>query len=349
MSTKKFLTFGETMGQYNAEFIGVYGSEGAYMLDCAGAESNVAVGLQKLGIPDVEAMWVSRLGDDDAGRFVLSELRERITVRAEKFTGEDTGISYLNHHPDGEHFKTYFRKGSAASRLNFADVEPQLSDADILHVTGITPALSDACHDTVMASLEYARARAIPVSFDLNYREQLWAPPDAAEVFGKMAAYADIFKLGHDEAETIWGKGWSAEEYACYFHDAKSKHDFKNRHSAGGRVHDVRGGVVVVTRGMNGAVAFDGENLLSHEGYDVDVVDPVGAGDAFVAGLLGGILERGNLMSFLSMDAAEREPILRHALQVANVCGALTCTRHGDTAAMPSMSEVREFLAANDL
>lgn len=298
------------------------------MLDCAGAESNVAVGLRKLGVPGVEAVWVSRLGDDEAGQFVISELQDRITVRAGKFAGEKTGISYLNHHADGEHFKTYFREGSAASRLNFRDVEPHLRDADVLHVTGITPALSRSCHDAVFDALECAKGQGIPVSFDLNYREQLWSPSEAAKVFERMAAGADVFKLGHDEAETIWSRGWTAEEYA---------RDFQRWN----------GGVVVVTRGMNGAVAFDGDNLLAHEGYGVDVVDPVGAGDAFVAGLLGGILERVDLKAFLAMDAVGRAPILAHALRVANVCGALTCTRHGDTAAMPSMEEVRGFIAEN--
>ena len=322
----KFLTFGETMGQYNADFIGVYGDEGAYMLDCAGAESNVAVGLQKLGVAGVEAVWVSRLGDDEAGKFVLDELRGRIGVKAQRYAGEKTGISYLNHHEDGEHFKTYFRKGSAASRLTFSDVQPHLQDADILHVTGITPALSDACYEAIFYALEYAKIQEIPVSFDLNYREQLWSPSDAGKVFQRMAASADIFKLGHDEAETIWGRGWTPEEYA---------RDFQRWN----------GGVVVVTRGMNGAVAFDGDNLLTHDGYAVDVIDPVGAGDAFVAGLLGGILERTDLKAFLSLDAAARAPILTHALQVANVCGALTCTRQGDTAAMPSTPEVRKFLS----
>ena len=324
---KKFLTFGETMGQYNADFIGVYGAEGAYMLDCAGAESNVAVGLRKLGVSEVEAVWVSRLGDDEAGQFVLDELEGRISVKARRHAGENTGISYLNHHSDGEHFKTYFRAGSAASRLTFDDVEQHLRDADILHVTGITPALSNSCHGTVMTSLKYAREHSIPISFDLNYREQLWSPTDAAKVFERMMQFADIFKLGHDEAETIWGRGLSPEEYARQF-------------------HQVNDGVVVVTRGMNGAVAFDGDNLLAHDGYGVDVIDPVGAGDAFVAGFLGGVLERADLKAFLGMEAEERASILRHALQIANVCGALTCTRHGDTAAMPSMGEVREFLAA---
>ena len=325
---KKFLTFGETMGQYNADFIGVYGAEGAYMLDCAGAESNVAVGLQKLGVPGIEAVWVSRLGDDEAGQFVLDELHGLISVKARRHAGEKTGISYLNHHSDGDHFKTYFRAGSAASRLAFDDVEQHLRDADILHVTGITPALSDSCYDTVMASLKYARAHSIPISFDLNYREQLWSPADAVKIFERMMRYADIFKLGHDEAETIWGRGLSPEDYARQFHP------------------EVNGGAVVVTRGMNGAVAFDGDNLLAHDGYGVDVVDPVGAGDAFVAGFMGGILERADLKAFLEMEAGERVSILRHALRIANVCGALTCTRHGDTAAMPSMAEVREFLAA---
>ena len=324
----KFLTYGETMGQYNADFIGVYGDEGAYMLDCAGAESNVAVGLQKLSVAGVEAVWVSRLGDDEAGKFVLDELDGRICVKAQRHPGEKTGISYLNHHKDGEHFKTYFRNGSAASSLTFADVQPHLQDADILHVTGITPALSDTCHDAVMQAMQHARDRRIQVSFDLNYREQLWSPSECRSAFERMAKYADIFKLGHDEAETIWGWAWSAEEYARYF-------------------QAMNGGLVVVTRGMEGAVAFDGTNLLEHTGYTVDVVDPVGAGDAFVAGLLGGILECSDVRGYLGLDAVARAPILEHALEVANVCGALTCTRHGDTAAMPSMSEVREFVAAN--
>ena len=323
---KKFLTFGETMGQYNADFIGVYGAGGAYMLDCAGAESNVAVGLQKLGVSEIEAVWVSRVGDDEAGQFVLDELQDRISVKASKDAGEKTGISYLNHHPDGEHFKTYFRAGSAASRLTFDDVERHLQDADILHVTGITPALSDTCYDTVMDSLKYARANEIPVSFDLNYREQLWSPADAVRVFERLTEYADIFKLGHDEAEAIWSSGLNPEDYARQF-------------------HEINGGLVVVTRGNDGAVAFDGTNLLEHSGHSVTVVDPVGAGDAFVAGFLGGIMEHADVKAFLEMEAGARASILRRALQVANVCGALTCTRHGDTVAMPSMAEVREFLA----
>lgn len=329
----KFVTFGETMAQYNARFAGEYDAAlplapENYLLDCAGAESNVASNLLRLAVPCVQAAWVSRLGDDPAGAFILSELNARpIDVFAPTFAGEKTGISYLNHHADGAPIKTYARKGSAASRLTFADITPHLRSADLLHITGITPALSAACHQTVFAALDCANANAIPVSFDLNYREQLWQPADARPVFERMAAQSALFKLGEDEAEMIWGKGWSADEYARHF-------------------QHINGGVVVVTRGANGAIAFDGDSVVAHPGYRVDAIDPVGAGDAFVAGLLAAILERGDLRSFLAAPAADRAATLATALALANVCGALVCTRHGDTAAMPTREEARRFIAA---
>lgn len=323
----KVVTFGETMVQYNARFVGEYGSRGEYMADCAGAESNMAVNLGRLGVPGVEAVWVSRVGDDEAGRFALAELEGRVGVAAPSIAGEKTGISYLNHHADGSHVKTYFRKGSAASRLTFAEVAPHLRCADALHVTGITPALSDVCRDTTFAALEYAAAKWMPVSFDLNYREQLWQSAAAARVvYERMAAYASVFKLGHDEAQAVWGKAWGAAEYARRFQGQN-------------------GGVAIVTRGADGAVAFDGANFVQHPGYRVDAVDPVGAGDAFVAGLLAGILERGDLRAFMAAEPGERAETLAAALRLANACGALTCTRQGDTAAMPSMDAARRFMS----
>jgi sugar/nucleoside kinase (ribokinase family) len=143
-----------------------------------------------------------------------------------------------------------------------------------------------------------------------------------------MAEYANFFKVGHDEAENIWGWGWSAEDCARHF-------------------QQTNGGIVVVTRGMEGAVAFDGVNLLAHDGFKVEIVDPVGAGDAFVAGFLGTVLENTDLKTFLAMEPEGRIPVLTYALRVANVCGALTCTRNGDTTAMPSMAEVNRFLYEN--
>ena len=325
--TVRFVTFGETMVQYNARYVGPYREGGDYLEDCAGAESNVAADLSKLGLPNVETTWVSRLGDDEAGSFILRELAGRTRVFAPQYAGEYTGLSYLNHHEDGEPVKSYRRAGSAASRLTFDEVRPHLDGCDLLHVTGITPALSETCRETVLEALRYAASAGMPVSFDLNYREQLWEPGEARPVFEEMAGLSSIFKLGYDEAESVWGEGRSAEEYARRF-------------------QGMNGGLVVVTLGRDGALAYDGSTVVTEGGIEVRMVDPVGAGDAFVAGLTGAIIRRMTPRRFLAVDASVRLPVLRDALRTANVCGALMCTRSGDTAAMPTMEEVAQILSA---
>ena len=322
----KLVTFGETMVQYNANYVGQYREGGEYLEDCAGAESNVAVDLSRLGLPGVETSWISRLGDDSPGDLILTELTGRIRVFASKYVGQRTGISYLNHYEDGKHVKTYDRKDSAASRLVFEDVSPHLEESDMLHLTGITPALSETCMNTVFDALHYAAFSNLPVSFDLNFRPQLWDALTAQSVFDEMLAFSSIFKLGYDEAETVWAKGWSPEEYARHF-------------------QGINGGLVVLTLGSDGALACDGKDVIFHAGYNVEVLDPVGAGDAFVAGLLGGIFRRTSPRRFLDLAPDTRRPILEESLTIANVCGALTCTRRGDTAAMPTVQEIDQFLA----
>lgn len=326
----KFVTFGETMAQYNASFLGPFDEGGEYVLDCAGAESNVAVDLLKLGLPGIEAVWISRLGNDEAGNFILNELSGRVQVAASRHIGQRTGVSYLNHLADGQHVKTYRRQGSAASLLTFDDIAPHLNGADVLHITGITPALGDEARAAIFQSLQYAQDNNIPVSFDLNYREQLWTPSQAQAVVNEIIPFASLFKLGHDEAESIWRSGWTAERYASHF-------------------QGINGGVVVVTRGMDGALAFDGHSLVEQPGYAVEVLDPVGAGDAFVAGFLGSVFESHTLRGLLDLEPSERQVRIENALEVGNVCGALTCTRQGDTAAMPTINEVRDFLASRRL
>ena len=321
---KKFVTFGETMVQYNAEYQGDYDPDGSHIDDVAGAESNVAVNLHKLLPDDIEPLWISRLGDDDAGRLIQNQLEGRTLVQAQRFAGEFTGVSYLNHCGD-HHVKTYQRKGSAASRLNFSDVEPHLANRDLLHVTGITPILSESCNETMFAALEWSTINELPVCFDVNYREPLWSPKDARIVFDKMVESATIFKVGHDEAETVWSLGMTAEAYARRFYRGNVR-------------------LSVVTRASLGAVLFDGADIFDHPGYAVEVVDPVGAGDAFVAGFLAGIFKDYTIHECLALESDARQKLLARALDIANVCGALTCTRRGDTAAMPTMEQVDEFL-----
>ena len=319
-----FLTFGETLIQRNADYIGPYDADGGYTMHVAGAESNVALDLVRLLPERVRAVWVSRLGADPEGQMILDELSPRIAVVAPREVGRKTGIQLLNHLGGGRVSRRYRRAGSAASRLTALEVIPHLDGCDLLHVTGITPALSDVCRDTVMSVLREARERGVPVSVDVNYREALWSADAARDALDEMRPYATLFKVGRDEAETIWGGGLSASEWARKFQADGAE-------------------IAVVTDADSGAAVCDGGNLITHPGFAVEVVDPVGAGDAFVAGFLACVLESHTLAEVLAMDGEQRAEILRHALALANACGAMVCSEHGDTEPMPSMSEARAF------
>ena len=323
---KKFVTFGETLVQHNADYIGPYDPAGSYTRHVAGAESNAAIDLRKLMPDEVRAVWVSRLGADDDGDSIARELTGKIEVHAPQVPGEKTGIQLLNHLGGGEVIRRYRRAGSAASRLTAEEVLPHLEVADLLHVTGITPALSETCLETTLHVMAAAQEMDIPVSMDVNYREALWSPGEARAVCDRMREHATVFKVGHDEAETIWGGDMTASEHARRFVDGATQ-------------------LAIVTTGDSGAVAFDGEQVVEHSGFKVEVVDPVGAGDAFVAGALAGIFQRGSMLDFLVLPADERATVLHAALELGNACGALVCTRHGDTEAMPNMGQVGDFIA----
>ena len=319
-----FLTFGETLIQRNADYIGPYDADGGYTMHVAGAESNVALDLVRLLPERVRAVWVSRLGADPEGQMILDDLRPRIEVAAPRVVGQKTGIQLLNHLGGGRVSRRYRRAGSAASHLTALEVIPHLDGCDLLHVTGITPALSDACRNAVMDVLREARGRGVPVSVDVNYREALWSASAARAALDEMRPYATLFKVGRDEAETVWGGGLSAGEWARKFREDGAE-------------------IAVVTDADNGASVCAGGNLITHPGFAVEVGDPVGAGDAFVAGFLAGVLERHTLADVLAMDAERRADILRRALALANACGAMVCQQHGDTEPMPSMGEARAF------
>ncbi len=324
---KKFVTFGETLVQHNADYLGPYDPDGSYTRHVAGAESNVAIDLRKLMPDEVRTIWVSRLGADPDGDTIAAELIGQIEVHAPQVPGEFTGIQLLNHLGGGEVIRRYRRAGSAASRLTAEEVLPHLAGADLLHVTGIIPALSDTCLETTLAVMAAAQQMGIPVSMDVNYREALWTPAEARAVCDRMREHATLFKVGHDEAETIWGGGLTASDHACRFASGNTR-------------------LAIVTTGDSGAVAYDGARLVEHPGFSVEVVDPVGAGDAFVAGALAGIFQRGSMLDFLALPPDERADLLHSALELGNACGALVCTRHGDTEPMPDMAQVRGFIAA---
>lgn len=239
-----------------------------YRATTAGGESNVAVHVAAQGF---HAAWASRLGDDTPGRRVLGELQARGVDTAHVVVDPDlpTGLMIKTPGPGGTDVR-YYRAGSAASRMTPDLVGGDLLAATrVLHLTGVTPALSADCARTVDALVDAARAAGALVSVDVNHRPRLWAPGTAPAALAALARRADVCFVGLDEAEALWGTATPAAVRAFL----------------------PEPGTLVVKDGAVGATAWAaGSPAVSVPSPVVDVVEPVGAGDAFAGGFLSGLL-----------------------------------------------------------
>lgn len=288
---------------------------GLFEKHLGGAEFNVAVGLSRLGH---RVGWAGRLGDDEFGEEILAFARgEGVDVsRAALDPEAPTGLYFKEWRALGQLRVHYYRAGSAASRMRFdgLDVEYLLS-GEILHLTGITAALSESCHDLIDRLISAANERGVTVSFDLNVRRRLLEGRDPREVLGPLAARSDLLFLSEDEAEILFGG------------------------SDPGRIReawqDIRAATVVIHQ-AEGAFAVEEAGVFEMAAYPVDVVDTVGAGDAFVAGFLSGRLRGWGTGECLDM---------------ANACGACAVTVPGDLKGLPTEEEalaLRRGLGAQD-
>ncbi|MES4902864.1 MULTISPECIES: sugar kinase [unclassified Streptomyces] len=235
----------------------------------AGAESNVATGLARLGH---RARWLGRVGADPAGRTVLRELRaDGVDVT---FTGVDdqapTGLLLRDSHPYRAIDVQYYRSGSAGSRLAPEHISAEaVSGVRLLHVSGITPMLSPTAAAATDRIVELARAAGAEVSFDPNVRRKLGGAAQWAQTAGRLLREAELVLAGEDELELLTGR--AADEAAAELLD--------------GRAH-----TVVIKRADHSATAVTADGRWDQPPYPVPVTDPVGAGDAFAAGYLSGWL-----------------------------------------------------------
>ncbi|WP_030156309.1 sugar kinase [Glycomyces sp. NRRL B-16210] len=270
----------------------------------AGAESNVAVALARLG---ADAAWCGKVGDDPFGHRIRDVLADAGVDTSGIATdpGRPTGVYFKDPGPEGTTVH-YYRRGSAASTMapgHLARTEPP----QILHLSGITAALSDSCAALIDELVEGRALAPAQVSFDVNYRPALWPVAEAGPVLARLAGAADIAFVGLDEAQTLWGSQ-TAEDVRALLPGA---------------------GVLVVKDGGNGVTAFEGDAVHYSPAEPVEVVEPVGAGDAFAAGFLYGRLRRA------SVEASMR---LGHRL----AAGALQTV--GDLAPPPPPETVRTLL-----
>ena len=232
-----------------------------------GAECNVAGGLAGLGVP---TSWVSRLGDDGFGRQVLRDLRGRgVEVEGVEIDPIRPTALYVKESIDGRSRMHYYRTGSAASAMSPAflqrrEVSDRLANASIVHTTGITAALSD---DTARM-LDELRGDFI-LSVDLNWRPVLWRDKDPEPLWRLLRA-AGIVLIGADEALVFAGTNDPAELHKLFGGDC----------------------TLVVKNDAHTAVALEPDGRRTEvPALTVQVVEPVGAGDAFAAGFLAGTLQ----------------------------------------------------------
>lgn len=304
--TGRLVTFGEGLGVLRARESGSLAHSSDLLVGTGGAEGNVAIGVARLG---GHAVWLGRVGDDGLGARVARELRaEGVTVIAPVEPAVPTGLLIKESPAPGRTRISYYRAGSAGSRITPEDLDALLlAPDDIVHVTGITPALSATAAATVLRALDLTEEAGATVSFDVNHRSRLWAVEDASEVYRRIAARADILFAGDDEARILApGVGDDPADLAAALAELGPTE-------------------VLVKLGARGAVALVDGAIHEVAPVPVEVVDTVGAGDAFVAGYLA--------------DRLAGEP-LAVRLATAARAGAFACTHAGDWEGLPRRADL---------
>jgi 2-dehydro-3-deoxygluconokinase len=274
----------------------------------AGAESNVAIGLARLGL---QAGWISQVGADEFGAYLITRIRgEGVDVSRVRVDPEaPTGVYFKEFRRPGETHVWYYRRGSAASRLAPDGVDwDYVRSAKIVHLTGITPALSDSCAATVRRAIAEARAAGVQVSFDPNIRLKLWTADAARRFILDILPQVDIILPGLDEARLLVGPG--EPEALCR------------------RLLEKGPSVVGLKMGATGAVAADAAGVYFASAPSVTVVDTIGAGDGFAAAFLACYLKGYPLAQTVSLAAA---------------AGALVTTVSGDIEGLPTWDELVMF------
>lgn len=298
------VTLGEAMGLFVARESGPLEEAMSFDKRSAGAETNVAVGLARLGL---RVGWVSRLGDDSLGRWLLRSFEHEGIDCTQVVVDpmQRTGLMFKGRSDDGSDPPIeYHRQGSAASRLRPEDVDAAwIASARHLHVTGIFPALAPGTLAATERAISLMRAHGRSVSFDPNLRPALWPSPAAMrDTVNRLAEGCDWVLPGLAEGRLLTG---------C--DDAPAIAAFYRRRGAR---------LAVVKLGAEGAW-FDGEGGAGHVPAVpvAQVVDTVGAGDGFAVGVISGLLEG------LSVTDAVRRGVW---------IGARAVTVRGDTEGLPT-------------
>lgn len=303
--------FGEAMLLLVADRPGPLEAAQSFHKRTAGAETNVAIGLSRLGL---RVGWASRLGTDSMGRYLLAEMKREGIDCAHVIcdASQRTGFQFKGRVTDGSDPPVeYHRKGSAASLMTADDVDVRwLRAARHLHATGVFPAISATTLPAAVKTMDTMREAGRTISFDPNLRPTLWASTEAMRgAINDLASRADWVLPGIEEGLLLTGES-TPEGIAAFYRRLGAK-------------------LVVVKLGAEGAY-YDSDTAGTGRvaGFPVErVIDTVGAGDGFAAGVVSALLEGKSVP-----DAVRRGTwIGARAVQVL-----------GDTEGLPTRAELEE-------
>ncbi len=305
---------GETMVSFTPHTLGQMRYARNFSARIAGAETNTLIGLVKLGH---QTGWISRVGKDEFGAFIISVVRgEGVDTRQVTMDEEaNTGIFFKEIINEKNVRITYYRNHSAACFLNPSHIdEAYIANAKYLYITGITPALSQSCRDSIFYSIETAKKYGVKTVFDPNLRLKLWDEEEARVTLLSIAKQVDILLPGMREGAFLAGCE-DLEEIASRFHQYGIK-------------------TIVIKCGEKGAYYSSPTSKGFVNSFPVEkVTDPVGAGDGFAAGLLSGLLDGLSLKEAVTRGCA---------------VGAMVTTVPGDIEGLPDRETLTAFMQSTD-
>ena len=272
------VTWGETMLRLSPPVGTTLENAPSLEVWVGGTESNMAAALARLGL---RTGWASRLPGNAVGRRIHAEIERHgvDTSRVIWAEEERAGLTFTETGAEPRpNLVLYDRAQSAIARLQPGELDQgYLSSAKLLHLTGITPALSPACREAWLDSALKAKAAGSRVALDINYRSRLWTADEAQEALEQVLPHVDLVMGALRDVQQLFGMpkdpALAAETFATAYHLP----------------------LVVLTLGAEGAMAWDGDKTHSHPVFPTKVVDRIGAGDAFAAGFYFGWLESGDI------------------------------------------------------
>ncbi|UFJ43386.1 sugar kinase [Brevibacillus humidisoli] len=304
------ITIGDALIAMNPSTTGPLRFVHSFEKKVGGAELNVIIGCARLGL---KAGWISRLGNDEFGRFALNFVRgEGIDTSQVQFVdGCPTSVYFKEIFEDGRTNSYYYRQQSPTSSMTPQDIDADyLKQARILHISGVFPAVCESNYEVLLHTVKLAKANGLTVTFDPNIRLKLWSAEKARQKLLALMPFLDVVLTGEEEAQILVGTSEPDEVFQAF--------------QSLGIDH------IVLKQGERGAIASRHNQVMHSPAAAVSkVVDTVGAGDGFAAGYLYGLLHQWNL---------------RDCLQLANAVGALVVGVSGDNEGLPYMDEVKVFL-----